>query len=233
MKRKKIKYFSGKEIRDLLISVIVLGFLFSFRMQVLVAEYFLSFLLNWFLSSLIVGIAFIGHELAHKFIAMRYELKAEYVLWPQGVLISLAVFFLTGGSFIFAALGFVSISTFYSVRLGYRYVSLTLEEAGIISASGPAANLVIALISAMFTPFSELALISMNLNLILAIFNLIPFPPLDGSKVFTWSRIAWLALIGTSITLLILLPLISWVIGLIIALVVLVVIIFYAYSLNL
>ncbi len=230
---KKEKYFSKKEIRDLLISVAVLGFLFSFYLRVFVTEFVLSFLANWLVSCLIVGLAFIGHELAHKFVAIRYDLKAEYVLWPQGVIISLAVFLLSGGNLIFAALGYVSISTFYPTRLGYRYVSLSLEEAGIISASGPVANLVIALISSIFAPFSELASLSMNLNLMLAIFNLLPFPPLDGSKVFIWSRIAWLSIIGTSVTLSILLPLVSWLVSLIIALVVFVVLIFYAYHLNL
>ncbi len=231
--KKKNKYFSQKEIRDLLISVFILGFVFSFYMEVFIADYVTSFIINWLTASLLVGIAFVGHELAHKFVAIHYDLKAEYVLWPQGVLLSLAVFFFTGGRFIFAALGFVSISTFYPVRLGYKFVSLTLKEAGIISAAGPAINLIIALISAMIAPFLPIAWLSVNLNLILAIFNLIPFPPLDGSKVFIWSRIAWSTLIGVSCVLLFLLPTVSWVIAVMISLIVLVALVLYAYYLNL
>ncbi|TET00912.1 MAG: site-2 protease family protein, partial [Hadesarchaea archaeon] len=32
------------------------------------------------------------------------------------------------------------------------------------------------------------------INLWLAFFNLLPFPPLDGEKVFLWSPAAWAAI---------------------------------------
>jgi Zn-dependent protease len=39
------------------------------------------------------------------------------------------------------------------------------------------------------------------LNFVLALFNLLPFPPLDGSKIFMWSRMAWISLIITAGTI--------------------------------
>ena len=58
--------------------------------------------------------------------------------------------------------------------------------------AGPSANLVLALIFglllrfgfvSMATPFGHIAFIITLVNIVLAVFNLIPIPPLDGSKV--------------------------------------------------
>jgi len=198
--------FTGREVRDILISVLVLGLMFSYRN----IDYFVQL-------TLIVGIAFVFHELAHKFIAVRFDCKAEYVLWPQGVLFSLLILFISGGRFFFAALGFVSISTFYATRIGYRYINLSLREIGLISIAGPTTNVIIALIASAISPFIPFAEFAVWLNLILAIFNLLPVPPLDGSKVFMWSRLAWAGLISLAVALIFLLPLLGALVSLFIA----------------
>lgn len=63
----------------------------------------------------------------------------------------------------------------------------------IVAAAGPASNLVIALVFGLLVrcsevlklgkSFIELSLIVVLINVVLAIFNLIPIPPLDGSKI--------------------------------------------------
>ena len=67
--------------------------------------------------------------------------------------------------------------------------------AGLIALAGPASNLIIALVFAIFlrlaTAVDNMALASafqiiILLNLVLAIFNLFPVPPLDGSKILFW-----------------------------------------------
>ncbi len=69
-----------------------------------------------------------------------------------------------------------------------------------VSIAGPASNIAVAILSALFvrygirpispfipnfilTPIVYMALVSVQLNIGLAVFNLIPIPPLDGSKV--------------------------------------------------
>lgn len=179
-----------REVGNLLVSILVLGLLFSF-----------NDLNNIIPNTLIVGLAFAAHELAHKFVAEHFDCKTEYVLWPQGVMIALFIAFLSGGNFIFAALGYVSIKSYYSTRLGYHFTHLSLEEMGKISASGPVANIILGIISAMIAPYYPIMGYSATLNFILALFNLVPVPPLDGSKVFMWSRIAWSSLIVTGATI--------------------------------
>ncbi len=68
----------------------------------------------------------------------------------------------------------------------------------LIAAAGPVSNLLIALIFSIIirfnttdisemTPFLEICSYIVLINLVLAIFNLIPLPPLDGSKLlFAW-----------------------------------------------
>jgi len=74
----------------------------------------------------------------------------------------------------------------------YNFTNQKWGEA-IVAAAGPAANLLIAIIFAMLIrsadilnlsqAFIQLAYSIVTLNLFLAIFNLVPIPPLDGSKI--------------------------------------------------
>ncbi len=60
----------------------------------------------------------------------------------------------------------------------------------LVAAAGPASNIVLALVFGLFirfglVPFSVLPAVGLivYINLILAVFNLVPIPPLDGSKI--------------------------------------------------
>lgn len=74
----------------------------------------------------------------------------------------------------------------------YNFTNQKWGEA-IVAAAGPAANIVIALVFAglirsaeilnLSSSFIELAIMVIVLNIFLAFFNLVPVPPLDGSKI--------------------------------------------------
>ncbi len=114
----------------------------------------------------------------------------------------------------------------YAKPVPYNPKNLTDKKYGSlkVGAAGPLSNLAIALIFGLFIRFfsgvgavsaalppsffSFVAIIA-AINIALALFNLIPFPPLDGSKVFAdlfpraWSKVMDLGIWGLALALLV------------------------------
>ena len=114
-----------------------------------------------------VGAGFIFHELGHKFVAMHYGYYAEYELWPTGLLIALVSSFF---GFIFAAVNIVLGLIFFLI-LGSLGDFIYTETGAIVYL---------------------ICVLGTRINFFLAAFNLLPIPPLDGSKVMSWSVPVWL-----------------------------------------
>jgi len=177
--------FYKSEIVQMLISVITISLAFS-----------LGFLISFPLILLTVGIGFIAHEIGHKLVAIRFGCKAYYKMWVEGLVLALAFAFATGGKFIFAAPGAVYI---------YK-PNMTRRENGIISLAGPMVNVVLAFIffSLMLMPtnlLQEIGAWGFRVNLLFAMFNLLPVPPLDGSKVAAWNPSIWFMVMAVSAVL--------------------------------
>ena len=180
--------FSKTEIRDLSIAWLVLGFCFSFRYLFSSLRAFAMFLMVALIG---IGVGFIFHELSHKLVAQRFGYLAEFRLWRIGLVIALASAIISLGQFLFFAPGAVYVSS-----------SPRSREEGLISAAGPLANIVLAVVfffisygSGVLGMIGEWGFI---LNLWLAAFNLLPVPPLDGRKIFSWSRRSWVILAAVS-----------------------------------
>ncbi|MBU7024812.1 MAG: site-2 protease family protein [Theionarchaea archaeon] len=174
--------FSQKEMEDLLISWIVLGIAFAiFRMGVS------SLVRNPLLivqMLIIVGTAFVLHELSHKYVAQKYGLEAEYRKYTLGLALA---FFLALTRFIFfAAPGAVMI-------MGTGWVTPEIE--GKTSLAGPVCNIAVGATALLLTLagiypsfLTELAMI----NFFLAVFNLLPIPPMDGFKIMKYNPLLWI-----------------------------------------
>jgi Zn-dependent protease len=172
-------YFSQTETRDILVSILVLCLVFSY--PEFIADP--SFLI---VSLLAVGLAFMGHELSHKYAAMRHGFWSEYRMWPQGLVMALLFALATGGSIIFAAPGAVYFTGGMFRRPGRR----ELTE---ISMAGITFNIILMWTSAAASFFSGLYLFSYMafINGWLAIFNLLPFGGLDGEKLLRLDKSVW------------------------------------------
>lgn len=155
-----------------------------------------------------VGIGFILHEMAHKFTAIRYGYWAEFRKDNSMLLIAVALASLVG--FVFAAPGATVI---YNTSADGR--GLTREQNGKISAAGPVINLLLcipfaALVlfgSSLITPsgtlVTQIGIFGVQINAMIAAFNLLPISILDGRKVMSWSIPVFAVLIIASFGILV------------------------------
>lgn len=142
---------------------------------------------------LAIIISAIMHEYAHAWMAdflgdptPRYAGRLTINPLPHidvfgTILMPLFLYIGSGGSFLFA----------YAKPVPYNPYNLRAKKYGssLVAVAGPGANLAMALAFGTFVrfaPFSPLAPFlgtMVYVNILLAVFNLIPIPPLDGSKV--------------------------------------------------
>ncbi len=143
-----------------------------------------------------VGTGFLLHELAHKFTAQRYGFVADYEASPMGLFFAISLSFITGGKFVFAAPGAVMIRG-KNEPYGYYDQIRAGKEIAYISVSGAVMNLFLAIIflsvSLYTTDPQTLNVLrwSAFINVFLAGFNMIPFGPLDGAKVWKYNPALW------------------------------------------
>lgn len=146
------------------------------------------------------------HEVAHGYVADRFgdptaRLQGRLTLNPKShidpfmsLALPLIMYISSGGTFIIGGAKPVPVDPF-NLREGRRDVAL-------VALSGPLTNIVLAVLASLlmhllfFPPIAHAVspfffslvypLLStiIYINLLLAIFNLLPIPPLDGSKVF-------------------------------------------------
>jgi Zn-dependent protease len=139
-------------------------------------------------------VSLVVHELAHGWVAQRLgdttardqgrlSFNPLRQLDPWGTAVLVVSFVGSGGSFFFGWARPVPISPwrFKDPQRGMMMVG----------AAGPAANVALALLSAAgvwltyeSVPFlADVLALSFSLNVVLALLNLVPIPPLDGSRV--------------------------------------------------
>jgi Zn-dependent protease len=174
--------FSKQEIKDIAIAVISLTIILAYP----------NFG-NLFLVFIAVVFAFLLHELAHKFAALKLHAQAFFKLWPEGLLLGFITLLIPFVRFV--APGAVVVYPYRYGRWGHRQRYLDSNEMGMIASVGPALNIFFAFVFGLFPGLAFVA----RINALLALFNLLPINPLDGGKILHWQWWIWLFLLGLSL----------------------------------
>lgn len=179
----------NREIADLIKAWLAISLAFAIVLGGL--SFSLNFLLRLLAAGFTVGIGFLLHELGHKVLAQRYGIKAEFQAFDFMLLLAIAMSFF---GFVFAAPGAVVLLS-----------RVRKDQYGKISVIGPVINLALAiafLVVVLFEPgkiLTAIALYGFIINSWLALFNMIPFGPLDGRKVWVWNKAVYVAVLAVAI----------------------------------
>ncbi len=145
-------------------------------------------------------LAIVVHEAAHAYMAYRFgDNTAKYA---GRLSLNPAVHLDVVGTIIFPLIGILFGGAMFGwakpVPVDARKFKNIRKAIFWVSFAGPLANIILAMLSAillsilltqfapnfyLFSPFKEILNQSVIINIILAVFNLIPWPPLDGSKM--------------------------------------------------
>ncbi|MGJ0490571.1 site-2 protease family protein [Methylobacter sp.] len=150
------------------------------------------------------------HEVAHGWVAKKYGDNTAFMLGRLtlnpikhidlvGTIILPGLLLLTGTGFIF---GWAK-----PVPVDPRYFKNPRRDMAIVALAGPVSNLLMAIgwalcarlgvvlnMEVVTLPLIYTGIAGISINLVLALINLLPIPPLDGSRILTGilpSRLAW------------------------------------------
>jgi Zn-dependent protease len=145
-----------------------------------------------------VGIGFILQEMAHKFTAIKYGFWAEFRKDNVMLVVAVALAALVG--VVFAAPG-------ATVIYDINGRGISREQNGKISVAGPVVNLLLCIpfaalliyggggMSVTSNMVTMIGMIGLQVNAMIAAFNMLPVSVLDGKKVLAWNKVVFVIMI--------------------------------------
>ena len=217
-----IWHFSDEEKKHLRLATaaftLALGFMWVGGIRTLLAtslsQWMIQLLLAMPVMLLAVGPAFLFHEIGHKIIAKKNGCWAEFRADPSGLRFGIFLAFFLG--FLFMAPGAVMVAGVVTRRQnGHIAVAGPLVNLGLFLIGITIWGLLLGLSGAFDTSLTtstgeylvggslvwqqmliDAGVFWLGANLVLGLFNMLPFGPLDGAKVKDWNENAFYGVIS-------------------------------------
>ncbi|MCB9362337.1 hypothetical protein H6504_02785 [Candidatus Woesearchaeota archaeon] len=189
--------FNSQEIKAVALTILILAFIVSFNdgSEVFDLGSWMGNLLLWLV---IVAMSFLVKMAGHRLMGLQYGFRVEYSIWWYGILLSLAIAFVSFGHFWVLLTGGIMIHHLTIHRIGWFRYGTNMRALSMIAIAGPIANVLFATfvktLQIWFHLFPEQSIIVDRIflfNLSLAAYSMLPIPPLDGSKVLFDSRMVY------------------------------------------
>jgi hypothetical protein len=211
-KIKKYYKFTKHEIKGMIISILILAFVISFRDWG--ATSFNPFVgtFNLFNSILIVTLSFLVHDTGQRLLGLIIGYKIEYKMFTYGLAAALIIAFATNGRFWLLVPGSFLIHHMPGHRLGYFRYGINYFGQAMVAFAGPLFTLILIIILKILNVAAPSILIEKAIlfNVIYLITSMIPIPPLDGSRIYWGSRMLYMfvtpAIIAATILLIVDIP---------------------------
>jgi Zn-dependent protease len=176
--RKLLLGFTPRELIVIGIGALVIGVLFYYAARLpLDPEKIAVFIIMG-------GIALMTHEIAHWYMNRKYQSTTEIQFWGMGAIIMAVTSWLFG-----------SIFAQPTMTLVHEHVPLERRSLGIVMLSGPVLSVLIAFGCLLLIPlgglFSTAGTIGFSINLLQAVFEMLPIKPCDGRDVYVWNKAVW------------------------------------------
>jgi hypothetical protein len=189
--------FTKEEIKGLLITILVIAFIVSFREWGTDGFNLIEGLFNLFSAILIVALGILAHVSLQRIYSYKLGYVARYEHFLYGILGGLVLCFASNGNLYFLSPGHVRLTLMPRLRMGEFRYGMNMWEYAKIAASGPLVNIILAIFFKAFmflgNPLIEKA---MFINIVLALFSMVPLPNTDGLDIFYGSRLLYFCTLG-------------------------------------
>ncbi|MBD3303522.1 hypothetical protein GF343_00085 [Candidatus Woesearchaeota archaeon] len=195
---KRYFWFTKAELRDFLLVVLFFGLIFSFDKWGGAEFNLIEGLKNLLIAFVLVAVSVFIHHAVQRLAAIYLGYRPDQRIWWLGIFIGLAVLIFSNGRIMIFAGTYLMIHMLTKERLGkYRY-GPSVKSFGYAAMLGPVANLLFAgILKAINMSVGSSTLDAfVGLNLLLALYNTLPVPPLDGSRLLFGSRLGYFFFIG-------------------------------------
>ena len=192
-KIRKYYSFTKAEVVGLVASIIILGFIISFKDWGTTQFEASTVLFNFFNAILIVALSILVHDAGQRIWGLMIGFRIEYKVWTTGLIIALLVAFVSNGNLWFIVPGSFMLHHLAGHRLGYFRYGINQVGQAMVALAGPLSTISLLIFLKIISAFAPSPLLEKAIlfNVIYAITSMMPIPPLDGSKIYFGSRMIY------------------------------------------